>query len=88
MKSSDGYVRIGLLLGLALLITRSGWAQAAEDSLLSYDLTEIVAVRFGVTYHPGSLSRVVRRLGFSHQKPRPYHPDKDEAAQAAFRGAR
>lgn len=49
MKSSDGYVRIGLLLGLALLITRSGWAQAAEDSLLSYDLTEIVVSGSQVT---------------------------------------
>jgi putative transposase len=51
------------------------------------DLTEIVEVEFGVTYHPSSMSRVVRRLGFSRQKARPHHPDKDEAAQAAFRGA-
>jgi transposase len=52
------------------------------------DLAEIVEVEFGVIYHPSSMSRVVRRLGFSRQKARPHHPDKDEAAQAAFRGAR
>ena len=61
------------------------------DGISAYtleDLTEIVAARFGVVYHPASVSRVVRRLGFSRQKARPHHPDKDEAAQAAFRGAR
>jgi transposase len=60
------------------------------DGISAYtleDLTEIVESRFGVAYHPSSMSRVVRRLGFSHQKARPHHPEKDEAAQAAFRGA-
>jgi transposase len=60
------------------------------DGISAYtleDLTEIVEVEFGVLYHPSSMSRVVRRLGFSRQKARPHHPDKDEAAQAAFRGA-
>jgi transposase len=50
------------------------------------DLAEIVEARFDVTYHPASMSRVVRRLGFSRQKARPHHPAKDEAAQAAFKG--
>lgn len=61
------------------------------DGISAYtleDLTEIVESRFGVAYHPSSMSRVVRRLGFSRQKARPHHPEKDEAAQAAFRGAR
>jgi transposase len=60
------------------------------DGISAYtldDLTEIVEARFGVAYHPASMSRVLSRLGFSHQKARPHHPDKDEAAQAAFRGA-
>jgi transposase len=52
------------------------------------DLTAIVEARFGVAHHPASMSRVVRRLGFSRQKARPHHPRKDEAAQAAFKGAR
>jgi transposase len=52
------------------------------------DLAGITEQQFGVSYHPASMSRVVRRLGFSRQKARPHHPEKDEAAQAAFRGAR
>lgn len=61
------------------------------DGISAYtldDLAEIVAARFDVAYHPASMSRVVRRLGFSRQKARPHHPDKNEAAQAAFKGAR
>jgi transposase len=61
------------------------------DGLSAYtldDLARISAERFDVPYHPAAMSRVVRRLGFSRQKARPHHPDKDEAAQAAFRGAR
>lgn len=52
------------------------------------DLARFSAQRFGKPFHPASMSRVVRRLGFSRQKARPHHPDKDEAAQAAFKGAR
>jgi transposase len=51
------------------------------------DLTAIAKARFGASYHSTSMSRVVRRLGFSKQKARPHHPRKDEAAQAAFKGA-
>ncbi len=61
------------------------------DGLSAYtleDLALLSAERFGKSFHPASMSRVVRRLGFSRQKARPHHPDKDEAAQAAFRGAR
>lgn len=50
------------------------------------DLAEITQTRFGVSYHPGSMSRVVRRLGFTKQKARPHHPKKDEGAQALFKG--
>jgi transposase len=61
------------------------------DGISAYtleDLAGIVEQRWGVSHHPSSMSRVVRRLGFSRQKARPHHPDKDEVAQAAFRGAR
>lgn len=51
------------------------------------DLARIAADRWQVTYHPWSMSRVLKRLGFSRQKARPHHPKKDEAAQAAFKGA-
>jgi transposase len=61
------------------------------DGISAYtleDLALVCAQRFGKPLHRASLSRVVRRMGFSRQKARPHHPDKDEAAQAAFRGAR
>jgi len=49
------------------------------------DLARISQERFGKPFHPASMSRVVRRLGFSRQKARPSHPMKDPAAQAAFK---
>jgi len=49
------------------------------------DLARISQERFGKPFHPASMSRVVRRLGFSRQKARPSHPRKDPAAQAAFK---
>jgi transposase len=61
------------------------------DGISAYtleDLALLTAQRFGKPFHPASMSRVVRRLGFSRQKARPHHPDKDQAAQAAFKGAR
>jgi transposase len=61
------------------------------DGLSAYtldDLARISADRFDAPYHPASMSRVLRRLGFSRQKARPHHPAKDDAAQAAFKGAR
>ena len=52
------------------------------------DLCGLVKARFGHSYGSRGMSAVIKRLGFSHQKARPHHPDKDEAAQAAFKGAR
>ena len=49
------------------------------------DLAALVKARWNVNYHPSSLSRVVRRLGFSRQKARPSHPKKNAAAQEAFK---
>jgi len=51
------------------------------------DIVDIIKTKFGVTYHEDHMGRLLHRLGFSRQKPRPFHPKKDEAAQAAFRGA-
>ena len=48
------------------------------------DLCCEVEARWGKRFHPASLSRVVRRLGFSRQKARPAHPKVDLEAQAAF----
>ena len=52
------------------------------------DLAGIANERWNVSYHPWSMSRVIKRLGFSRQKARPAHPKTDEVAQAAFKGAR
>jgi transposase len=49
------------------------------------DLAAICMERFGKSFHPSSMSRVLRRLGLSRQKTRPSHPMKDPAAQAAFK---
>lgn len=49
------------------------------------DLCDWLAARFGKTYHPSSMTRVLRRLGFSRQKARPVHRKADARAQAAFK---
>lgn len=49
------------------------------------DLCRIVEARYDKSFHPASMSRVVRRMGFSRQKARPRHPRHDPAAQAAFK---
>lgn len=49
------------------------------------DFVAICEERFGKTFHPSSMSRVLKRLGLSRQKTRPSHPKKDAAAQAAFK---
>jgi len=49
------------------------------------DLARICEQRFGKRMHPWSLGRLLKRLGFSRQKARPSHPQKDLAAQAAFK---
>jgi transposase len=60
------------------------------DGISAYtleDLARIADERWQVSYHPWSMGRVLKRLGFSRQKARPHHPLKDAAAQAAFKGA-
>jgi transposase len=49
------------------------------------DLANICEQRFGKRMHAWSLGRLLKRLGFSRQKARPSHPQKDPAAQAAFK---
>jgi transposase len=58
------------------------------DGLSAYtleDLTRMTQERFGKAFHRASMSRVVRRLGFSRQKARPSHPQKDPAEAEAFK---
>jgi transposase len=49
------------------------------------DLCRWLEDRFEKTFHPSSLSRVLRRLELSRQKTRPVHPQADPAAQERFR---
>ena len=49
------------------------------------DLCRWLERRFGRTYHPSSMTKVLRRLGFSRQKARPHHPKRDTEAQEAFK---
>jgi transposase len=49
------------------------------------DLCHWLETHHGKTYHPSSMTRVLRRLDFSRQKARPYHPNRDAEAQAAFK---
>jgi transposase len=49
------------------------------------DLCRWLETQCGKTYHPSSMTRVLRRLGFSRQKARPFHPKRDAEAQAAFK---
>lgn len=61
------------------------------DGLSAWTLPELCRVveeRWGKRVHPASLSRIVRRMGFSRQKARTAHPRTDRAAVEAFkRGA-
>ena len=49
------------------------------------DLCRWLEAGYGKSYHPSRMTRVLRRLGFSRQKARPFHPKKDAQAQAAFK---
>jgi transposase len=49
------------------------------------DLCRWMEAEFGKTYHPSSLTRVLRRMGFSRQKVRPAHPQQDAEAQERFK---
>jgi putative transposase len=49
------------------------------------DLVRICQERFGKSLHVTSMGRILRELGLSRQKARPSHPEKDPAAQAAFK---
>jgi transposase len=58
------------------------------DGISAYTLEDLARncqASFGKTFHPSSMSRVVRRLGFSRQKAWPSHPKKDPAAAEAFK---
>jgi len=49
------------------------------------DLCRWLEAQYAKTYHPSSMTRVLRRLGFSRQKARPFHPKRNTQAQEAFK---
>ena len=49
------------------------------------DLVDVVRRRFGVEYHPTSISRILRALDFSHISPRPRHPKQDDEVLEIFK---
>ncbi len=49
------------------------------------DLVRICEARFGKSFHPASMGRLLKRLGLSRQKARPSHPKKDPAEAEAFK---
>jgi transposase len=48
------------------------------------ELCREVEARWGVAYHEGHMSKLMRKLGLSRQKARPSHPKADPAAREAF----
>ncbi len=58
--------------------------QSGLSSWTLADLCHEVEASWGKRFHPASMSRVVRRLGFSRQKARQVHPQSDVQAQAAL----
>src|SRR5215210_4407576 len=48
------------------------------------ELCREVEERWGVSYHPGHMGKLMHRLGLSWQKARPSHPKADAAAREAF----
>lgn len=49
------------------------------------DLRQQIAARYGATVHERTVGKMLRRLGMTRLQPRPSHPQKDPAAEAAFK---
>ena len=49
------------------------------------DLKQLIAERFGVTYHERTVGKILRQLGFSHISARPHHPAQDQRIVAEFK---
>jgi|ERR1700712_750919 transposase len=49
------------------------------------DLRGVVERRFGAKVHVHTISKWLNQLGLTRLQPRPFHPKKDPAAEAAFK---
>lgn len=75
----------GELATLSNIIFRG--PDAEKDGISAWTLPELcrwIEAHFNKRLHPGSLSRILRQNGFSRQKARPSHPNKDVKAQVRF----
>ena len=71
--------------GLMRIVLTGPDPKAGLSAFTREDLVRICEDRFGKSFHPASLGRLLRRLGLSRQKARPSHPQKDPAAAEAFK---
>lgn len=49
------------------------------------DLRNEIAARWSIDLHERSVGRLLHRLGMTRLQPRPHHPQRDAAAQEAFK---
>src|SRR5205807_1591721 len=97
-READGRVA-ARLYAIANALDRTSRAEAARAAVILRgpepdrdgccawtrgDLCRWMAAHFGKSYHPSSMTRVLRRMGFSRQKARPAHPKRDQKAQDRF----
>jgi transposase len=49
------------------------------------DLKRVIEERFGVDYHPRTVGKILKQIGFSHISARPRHPGQNPETIAAFK---
>jgi transposase len=49
------------------------------------DLKRVIALKFGVDFHPRYVGKLLKKLGFSHVSARPRHPAQDERIVEGFK---
>ena len=49
------------------------------------DLRDVIATRFGVSFHERTVGKLLDKLDFARLSVRPQHPESDPEAQAAFK---
>ena len=90
MYTVDLYLRVRLTADeeAALAAVIIAGPEPERDGVCAWtraDLCRWLEERFAKTYHPSSMTRVLRRMGFSRQKARPSHPRRDAEAQERFK---
>jgi transposase len=68
----------------ALLLRGPDPARDGISSWTRADIAVLIEAQFGHRYHVASLSKILRKLGFSRQKTRPSHPNADPKARVAW----